>query len=87
MAGGWGGARPGAGRKKSATVTYQESRRSQLESIITEYQWQEIVEAMVREMKAGNVRAFQALLPFIVGAPPKAPEEGADTSMVAKPDL
>jgi hypothetical protein len=83
----WGGARPGAGRKKKETETYQQSRRTQLEQIITDPEWAEVVKAMLKEMKAGNVKALAILLPFIVGAPPKAPEEGADTSLVVKPDL
>ena len=87
MAGGWGGARPGSGRKTSATLRYQESRRRQVEKIITPADWEEIVKAMMAEMKGGNFKALAVLLPFIVGAAPKPPEEGADQSQIVRPDL
>lgn len=61
----------GAGRKSPLTLAYQASRRGQVEEIITPEKWASCVKAMVRETVKGNVRAFEALVPWVMGAEPK----------------
>jgi hypothetical protein len=87
LAGQNGGARPGAGRKSKSTVTYQAKMRAIVEQTVTSDIWQAVVLTATEQAKKGDDRARQWLTPWVLGAPPKAPEEGADTSMVAKGDL
>ena len=61
----------GAGRKSDATLFYQASRRGQVEEIITPQKWASCIKAMLRETVKGNVRAFGALTPWVMGAAPK----------------
>lgn len=61
--------------------------REVVEQTVTANVWQAIVTRAVDDAKTGNNVAREWLTPWVLGAPPKAPEEGADTSMVAKADL
>jgi hypothetical protein len=66
-----GGARNGAGRKSDTTLAYQAARRSQVEEIVTPEQWDKAVRSMLRQIQKGNVKAFGALAPYVMGAAPK----------------
>lgn len=68
---GKGGARPGAGAKKHDSLEYQASQRAVVERIVTQEKWAEAVEAMLKEVKAGNVKAWFTIAPYVLGAPPK----------------
>ncbi|WP_299642707.1 hypothetical protein [Devosia sp.] len=54
---------------------------------VTKDVWLNVVKTATQQAERGDKDARNWLTPWILGAPPKAPEEGADTSMVAKPDL
>jgi hypothetical protein len=69
MANGWGGARPGAGRKRQETVKMQGNRRDALLDVVTEKLWRETVKdwfATAKEQK--NYGLLFPLLPYIMGA-------------------
>jgi len=67
-----GGFRPGAGRKKAATVAYQATRRDQLQVLVTDPDWEAIVRRAVEDAKNGDYVARQWLTPYVAG---KVPEE------------
>ncbi len=58
-----------------------------VQNTVTEEIWQKVIVKAAEQAIEGDDRARQWLTPWVLGAPPKAPEEGADTSMVAKGDL
>lgn len=87
MANGHGGARPGSGRKGRTTISYQNRMVALVQNTVTEEIWQKVIVKAAEQAIEGDDRARQWLTPWVLGAPPKAPEEGADTSMVAKGDL
>lgn len=68
MANGHGGARPGAGRKRKATVVEQASRRSVVLEVIDDEEWRETVQAwllLARETPS----VIYPLLPYLLGSP------------------
>ena len=65
-----GGARPGAGRKKKSTEEAQLTRRDKVLIVFTPDRWRECLEAMYLEIKRGNIKAFSAVAPYVMGAPP-----------------
>ena len=71
MANGHGGWRPGAGRKSSQTQTYQASRRTQLQQIVTDEDWAEVVKKAVEQAKSGDYVARAWLSPYVAGKPPE----------------
>jgi hypothetical protein len=71
LANGHGGARPGAGRKSTKTQARQFKMREVLERVVSEAEWESMVEAMVEEVIVErNVAAFRELAPWIVGRVP-----------------
>jgi hypothetical protein len=74
VANGWGGRRPGAGRKSKATEKRQAKFRAITETVITEQDWEEMVRGQVAEAKNGNVAAFRELAPWVVGRVPEESE-------------
>lgn len=69
MANGWGGARPGAGRKRQETVERQGNRRDATLDVISEQLWRATVRewvAFARESKQFHL--LYPLLPYILGA-------------------
>lgn len=66
---GWGGARPGAGRKRQETVERQGNRRDALLDVVTEQLWRETVKEWLAE--ARETKQFHLLfplLPYVMGA-------------------
>lgn len=82
-----GGARPGSGRKGKSTIAYQTRMLALVQKTVTPDIWKAVVVKAAEQAQIGDKDARAWLTPWVLGAPPKAPEEGADTSMVAKPDL
>lgn len=74
-----GGARPGAGRKKSSTLEYQASRRATVERVVTDAEWTKAIEGMLAAIAEGNAKAFAALAPYVMGAAPKEVTVKGDT--------
>lgn len=68
---GHGGRRPGAGRKSAHSQAYQAMRRAQVEEIVTAEEWAKVVRALLKEAQRGNVKAFGAIAPYVLGALPK----------------
>lgn len=66
-----GGSRPGAGRKSLKTIDYQAGMRQVVEDVVTPEKWRDAVEGMLQTIKEGNSKAFSALAPYVMGAPPK----------------
>jgi hypothetical protein len=69
MANGWGGARPGAGRKRQETVERQGNRRDATLDVISEQLWRATLKewiAFARESKQFHL--LFPLLPYIMGA-------------------
>lgn len=69
MAGKNGGARPGAGRKKKATVIEQAARRDVLLEVFTADEWREIAVMLLTQAKGGNLAILLPYLPYILGSP------------------
>ena len=64
-----GGARPGAGSKRKATVEMQGNRRDALLDVVTEKLWRETVRDWFKVAKAtGNYALLFPLLPYLMGA-------------------
>lgn len=72
MANGHGGHRPGSGRKKLETKVYQATRRDQLQAVVTDEDWEQIVRKAVEDAKTGDYVARSWLTPYVAG---KVPEE------------
>lgn len=68
MANGRGGARPGAGRKKKATVVEQASRRSVVIEVIDDPEWRATVKAWLL-MARTTPSVIYPLLPYLLGSP------------------
>lgn len=66
-----GGARPGAGRKSGKTESYQAARRSQVEELVTPEAWAAVIKGQIAQARKGNVKAFAALAPWVMGAVPQ----------------
>jgi hypothetical protein len=45
--------------------------RTVVEQAVTPEKWREAVEGMLASIKEGNAKAFSALAPYVMGAPPK----------------
>jgi hypothetical protein len=69
MAGKNGGARPGAGRKKKATLEEQMSRRDVLLEVFTVAEWREIARTLLEQAKGGNLMILLPYLPYLLGSP------------------
>src|SRR5262245_30390012 len=68
---GWGGARPGAGRKSRATVERQIARRARIEEIVTDAEWDAIVQTAIDQSKAGDWRARDWVSSYVAGGRPR----------------
>ena len=66
---GWGGARPGAGRKSDATRAAQITNRSVMLSVVTDADIEAIARAMIDKAKAGDEKAFRAFMSYVLGSP------------------
>lgn len=73
-----GGARPGAGRKSAKTEKYQAARRAQVEALVTPEEWAAVLRGQVKQAQKGNVKAFNALAPWVMGAVPQSVEVTGD---------
>jgi hypothetical protein len=71
LADGWGGRRPGAGRKTRTTAEEQASRRDVVLRVVTTKRWAEVVLGMVAKAASGDAKAFAELAPYVMGAKPK----------------
>ena len=69
MAGKNGGARPGAGRKKTTTAEEQLSRRDVLLEVFTVAEWRAIALAILTQAKGGNLAVLLPYLPYLLGSP------------------
>lgn len=67
-----GGWRPGAGRKRAETKALQATRRDQLQAIVTDADWAQIVKKAVEDAKTGDYVARSWLTPYVAG---KVPDE------------
>lgn len=69
MKGRSGGARPGAGGKKKATVEQQHNRRSVVLDVVSEKVWRDTVTEWIAAARlTGNFSILFPLLPYIMGA-------------------
>lgn len=68
MANGHGGARPGAGRKRRATVVEQASRRDVVLEVISDEEWRQTVKAWLALAKE-TPSIIYPLLPYLLGSP------------------
>jgi hypothetical protein len=68
MANGHGGARPGSGRKRQATVVEQASRRSVVLDVIDNDEWRETVQAWLL-LSRETPSVIYPLLPYLLGSP------------------
>lgn len=64
-----GGARPGAGRKKSPTVEAQQSRRDVVISVLTPDRLRTIVEHDVAAAEGGDTARVDRWLSYALGSP------------------
>lgn len=74
-----GGARPGSGRKSTATEGYQAQMRSVITERVTREDWAMVVEVALAHAKAGKSDARDWLSAWIVGAVPKEVTGQVDT--------
>ncbi len=73
-----GGARPGSGRKKKATVEEQGTRRDVLLEVFTPEEWREIATEVRTQVKGGNIGAMLPYLPYLLGSPKQEIEHSQD---------
>lgn len=74
---GSGGARPGSGRKKQATVVAQASRRDVVLDVIGDPEWRETVKAWL-QLSRTNPSVIYPLLPYLMGSPKQEIEHSQD---------
>ena len=69
MATGHGGARPGAGRKSTAQIA---QLRTLIGRVVTEADWIRIINGIVDDAQAGNLRSASFLLALRYGVSPES---------------
>ncbi len=61
-----GGYRPNAGRKSNADI---KTIRAQIDTLVSQADWQEIIQALVARAKEGDARAILLLFSYRFGSP------------------
>ena len=69
MANGYGGARPGSGRKRKVTENEQQTRRDLLLKVFSPERWEGIAEAIAQKVEAGEIGSVLPYLPYLLGSP------------------
>ena len=64
-----GGARPGAGRKRKATLDEHKTRRDMLLKVINPARWEKMAEQVAQAFEAGDIYCILPYLPYILGSP------------------
>lgn len=72
-----GGARPGAGRKRKATIVEQASRRSVVLDVIGEAEWRATVKAWLA-LAQDTPSVLYPLLPYLMGSPKQEIEHSGE---------